>query len=280
MNFDQFAYPLEAYGLPSREEMLDYRIWDDHYHGIDQHEEVMRYVTRLGIERVISLDIGGREYREKAHREILEKQRDRVLGIIRIDPSRPEESVAKMEQWIRNGPCIGIKYAGGNEGVTCSHPNNDPIISLARELKAVVYIHAWIKVGGNPRRLGGDNGKSESSPMDVAILAKRFPDVPMTCGHSGGDWEIGARVVRPYENVNFEFAGSDPHSGQVDYAIKILGEDRIVWGGHGPSRCLANELSKILDANLTKEQRMKVFGRNLRRVCAPIMRQKGYSVKI
>lgn len=38
--------------------------------------------------------------------------------------------------------------------------------------------------------------------MDVALLAKCSPNVPVICGHStSGDWELGVRVIRPYENV-------------------------------------------------------------------------------
>jgi predicted TIM-barrel fold metal-dependent hydrolase len=180
-----------------------------------------------------------------------------------------------MEKWIRNGPCIGIKYITERMGVTCSHPNNDQIIRLADELGAVIYVHTWIKVGGSPRFAGGGNMPGESTPMDLAILAKRFPNVPMICGHSGGDWELGARAIRPCQNVLFEFSGSYPHSGSVDYAVNELGADRIVWGDHGPSRSLATEISKVLDASLTNAQRMKIFGENYRRTWAKLFRKKG-----
>ena len=184
-----------------------------------------------------------------------------------------------MEEWIRHGPCIGIKYYGGNPGgVVCSHPDNDAIIRLAAELNAVIYIHTWMKIGGQPRRPGGDNERGESTPMDVAQLAERFPEVPLICGHSGGDWELGVRAVRRHENVYIEFSGSDPHSGQVDYTVRELGASRLIWGGHGPSRSYSTELSKVLDADLTHDQRLQIFGGNLRRIAAPIFRQKGYKL--
>ena len=143
----------------------------------------------------------------------------------------------------------------------------------------MIYIHTWIKVGGSPRFPGGGNGGAESTPMDVAILAKRFPDVPMICGPSSGDRELGARAIRSCENVYFEFSGSDPHSGQVDHAINELGADRIVWGGHGPSRSYATELSKVFDSNLNQADRMKVLGGNCRRLAAPIFKKKGLQMK-
>jgi predicted TIM-barrel fold metal-dependent hydrolase len=294
MNSKYFALDPLEYGIPDRQKLIDYRIWDSHYHGflsargpIEQHHEMMFYVERMGIERVISVDIGGTlqdPITPKPHDEeqlsILEKTKDKISGIIPIDPGFPDESCAKMEKWIRNGPCIGIKYVGGNKlGITCEHPNNDKIIKLASELNAVIYIHTWIKVGGSPRYPGGNNNAGESTPMDVAVLAQRFPDVPLICGHAGGDWELGARAIRPHENIFFEFAGADPQSGSVDYAVKFLGADRIVWGGHGPSRSFSTELSKVMDASISDSDRKKIFGGNYRRIAKDIFRNKGIAME-
>jgi predicted TIM-barrel fold metal-dependent hydrolase len=290
----EFALDPAAYGLPTRDELVKLRIWDMHYHGfmsggIRSHEENLFFVERMGIERMLSLDIAGSAAdplgaaipveKKREIREYLENHSDRVSGLIPVDPSQPVESCRKIEEWIANGPCIGIKYYGGNPGgIVCSHGDNDVIIRLAAELKAVIYIHTWMKIGGMPRRPGGDNEPGESTPMDVAQLAKRFPDVPLICGHSGGDWELGVRAVRECDNVSIEFSGSDPHSGQVDYTVGEVGVSRLIWGGHGPSRSYSTELAKVFDADLTHDQRLQIFGGNLRRIAAPIFRQKGYQV--
>jgi uncharacterized protein len=297
MNPRDFALNLADYGLPSREQLQALRIWDLHYHGLFEfkandpgggdHQELLFYIERLGIERSIALDIGGRRKTplepnpsEPMQRRILEQQKDRISGIVVIDPCEPDRSVAQMEKWIRNGPCVGIKYRGwGNAcGMTCDHPNNDPIIEAARRMNAIVYVHTWIKVGGEPRRAGGGVNAGENTPEHLVRLAKRFPDVPFVCGHGGGDWELGTQYIRPYKHILFEFAGSDPHSGSVDYAVRELGADRVVWGAHGSSRSYATELAKVLDADITPAQRMQVFGGNVRRVWARIFREKGVSV--
>jgi predicted TIM-barrel fold metal-dependent hydrolase len=98
----------------------------------------------------------------------------------------------------------------------------------------------------------------------------------LICGHSGGDWELGVRAVRQFRNVYLEFSGSDPHSGQVDFTVVQVGADRLVWGGHGPSRSYSTELAKVFDADLTRPQREQIFGGNLRRLAGPIFRNKGY----
>lgn len=284
-----FVLKLQDYGLPSFEELKDFRIWDTHYHGfwttnnpIGQHQKMMYYVDRMGIERVVSVDIGGTlqdplktmPYDDDLFKH-LEEHSARVSGIVPIDPGFPEESCAKMEKWVKNGPCVGIKYVGGNKlGITCDHPNNDQIIEYAKELDAAIYIHTWIKVGGSPSFPGGGNLSGESTPSHLAKLAQRFPDVQMICGHSGGDWELGTKAIRPFENVLFEFSGGDAQSGSVDFAVKELGADRIVWGGHGPSRSFSTELSKVLDASLSHDDRIKVFGRNYRRLVKNIFAKK------
>lgn len=271
-------------GLPSREELLEMRIWDLHYHGADEQEEIMPFFDRMGVERVISLDVARPGITEETLAQnlaLLDKWKHRMSGIIRVDPSRLDETLGLMRRLIQNGPCIGIKYSGRNaEDIDCSHPNNDPIIRLAAELGAVVYIHTWILVGGEPRTYAGGMKRGESTPMDVAVLASRFPDVPLICGHSGGDWELGIRAIREHPNVLFEFSGGDSWNGVGDMALKELGADRLVWGSHAPSRSFATELSKIYSSEMSKAQRKAALGTNLRRIAAPIMRSKGFRVEV
>jgi uncharacterized protein len=288
MRPDEFHLNPAAYGLPSRQDLIALRIWDLHYHGTAQHEDVVYYADRMGIEHMISLDIaqtaqGRPQPRQEEVRDLafLEKNRPRVSGIIRVDPTFPDQSLEKMESWVGQGPAIGIKFGHSNVGgIGADHPNCDRMVARAGELGGVIYIHSWTKIGGSPRVPGAGNSPGEATPMEVAALGSRFPNVNIICGHSGGDWELAIRAIRPYRNVCLEFAGSDPHSGQVDYAARELGVDRLIWGGHGPSRSYATELSKILDADLDRAGRIKVLGGNLRRLAAPIMRRKGWQIEV
>ena len=101
------------YGLPTRDDLVKLRIWDMHYHGflgggMRQHEENLFYVERMGIERMLSLDIGGTPTdplgtslpadKKQEIREYLEKNADRISGLIPIDPSQPVESCRRMEE--------------------------------------------------------------------------------------------------------------------------------------------------------------------------------------
>jgi uncharacterized protein len=290
------SFSARDHGLPTRAELVAYRLWDMHYHGIDppyikspveQNEIMFRYVDRMGVEVVCPFlhvgigTIAGLKQSLELDRQleqVFERWRNRLAGFLWINSTDVSASLKAIDQWVAKGPMVGFKF--GNRGVPCSHPNYIPLIERAAELKAPVYIHAWYIVGGEPRRYDGGVPAVASSPRDVAILAERFPNVPLICGHAGGDWELGVRTIRPYKNVTLEFSGSDPNSGCADFAVRELGAERVVWGGHIPSRCYSNELSKIFDADISETQRQLILGGNLRRLLAPIFKTKGVDIKV
>ena len=94
----------------------------------------------------------------------------------------------------------------------------DPIVERAAKMQAPILQHTWLKVGGN--------GPGESTPFDFVELAKRHPSASLICGHTGGDWERGIRIVRSTPNVCVELAGSDPTSDRKS--------DPADWNGRPP----------------------------------------------
>lgn len=281
-------------GLPSREELVRLRIWDIHFHlepssnrTLSQEmERLLPLIDRLGVERLCPfLHVGLGTSRQKAEfkdgylqevDDLLKRWPDRLLGFVWLNPNQLQESLAALDRWVRDGPMVGVKFGGGETGtLRCNHPNFDPIIRRAAELEAVVYIHTWLKVGGTPLRPGGDNNPGESTPQDVMDLSARYPRMPLLCGHAGGDWELGIRTIRRNPNVWLEIAGCDPTAGMVEMAARELGAERIIFGGHLPTRSYGTELSKVLGAGLTREQQMQALGGNLRRLLAPILKAKG-----
>src|SRR5437764_11168730 len=65
MNPREFFINPADYGLPTRDELVAYRIWDNHFHGfaaknpVEQYERNNFFVERMGIERSIAQEVGG-----------------------------------------------------------------------------------------------------------------------------------------------------------------------------------------------------------------------------
>ena len=83
---------------------------------------------------------------------------------------------------------------------------------------------------------------------------------------AGGEWEKGIRAVRDSPNILVETSGFDATAGFIEMAVRELGEDRIVWGSHLPSRSLGTELGKVVGANVPEEAKKKILGENYRKL--------------
>jgi hypothetical protein len=229
---------------------------------------------RLGIERLVlhgGMKIGlGNPPPEQLSQDnddcirAIRYRPDRTLGFVYLNPNYLDFSLRELERCVRDGPMVGVKFLVARRA---NSPDHDPIVRRAGELKAAILQHTWINAKGNP--------PGESTPMDLAELAARHPKVTFICGHAGGDWERGIRVIRPVKNIMIEVAGSDPTAGFVEMAVRELGADRILYGSDAGGRSFASQFAKVLGADLPDEAKRLILGGNLRRLLGPILESKG-----
>jgi predicted TIM-barrel fold metal-dependent hydrolase len=255
-------------------------IWDLHCHfngfsGRTVEEsvsELLRLGDRLGIERfclymgrTFITDPTPAQLREANDMVLraLDHWRDRLFGFAYLSPNHLETSLAEIDRCVRDGPMVGIKLWVAKR---CNAPELDPIIERAAALKAVIFQHTWLKTGGS---LPG-----ESIPQDLAELATRHPKVPIICGHTGGNWEIGIRTVRALPNVSVDLAGSDPTNGFVEMAVRELGAERIIYGSDAAGRSFASQLAKVQGSTVPEAAKKLILGENLKRMLDPIVKAK------
>jgi uncharacterized protein len=259
-------------------------IWDLHCHlngfsGRTPHESMAQMILladRMGIDRLCVYM--GMTFEYDPPPDMLRQQNDEVLqalehwrhrafGFVYLNPNHLEFSLRELDRCVRDGPMVGVKLWTARRA---REPELDPIIERAAALRAVIFQHTWLKAGGN---LPG-----ESTPMDVAELARRHPSVPIICGHTGGDWEVGLRAVRSLENISIDLAGSDPTAGFVEMAVREVGAGRIIYGSDVGGRSFASQLGKVTGADIPEPARRMILGENLKRMMAPILRAKGIRV--
>lgn len=256
-------------------------IWDLHCHlsGVDGRTpderivQLLEYADRMQVDRLVFFM--GFPWSEDPSPDDLRRQNDQVLQAIShwndrafafayVSAKHVDDSMAEIERCIANGPMLGIKLW---VAARCADEQIDPIIRRCAELKAAIFQHTWLKAGGN---LPG-----ESTPDDLARLAERHPDVPLICGHTGGNWERGIRTIRPYANVSIGTGGSDPTAGMIEMAVRELGAERIIYGSDIGGRSFASQLAKVTGAQIDNQTRQRILGDNLRRMLTPILKQKG-----
>ena len=239
--------------------------------------QLVKYADRLGVQRfILSLGVtsGVQDPSPsqllEANDQVLNALRpwpDRAFGFVYLNPNHLDFSLNEFDRCLRDGPMVGVKLWVAKR---CNARELDPIVERATRMLAPILQHTWLKVGGN------DPG--ESSPFDFVELAKRHRDARLICGHTGGDWERGIRIVRSMRNISIELAGSDPTSGFVEMAVRELGADRIIYGSDAGGRSFASQLAKVMGAAIPEAARRLILGENLRRLLTPILKAKGYKV--
>ena len=272
-------------GLPSAEQLEKYRIWDSyftpsHYHpgndgfsqlidGIEQtlptvelgRFEKLCYFAHVGLGAMTDQDL---EAKLRSQPELvlkpLERWPDLLIGMIQLNPHRVPESLDALNRWLGDGPMKGVYFSGGGPAaMTCTHRNFNPLVERIAELGGVIMQHTWLKTGGK-------QGPGESTPAELAELARRYPQQKFLCAHAGGEWEQGIRAIRDQTNILIETSGFDATAGFVEMAVREIGAERIVFGSHLPSRSLGTELAKVIAADISESAKKQILGENFRQL--------------
>src|SRR5205823_6122015 len=171
---------------------------------------------------------------------------DRAFGFVYVSGNHPDASLREIDRCVKDGPMVGVKLWVARRA---AEKELDPIIARAAELNAPVLQHTWFKANGN---LPG-----ESTPLDLVALAARHPKATLICGHTGGDWQLGVRAIRD-SALYADTGGSDPTTGFVEFAVKELGADRVLYGSDACGRGFASQLAKVQGADITDDAKAKV----------------------
>jgi predicted TIM-barrel fold metal-dependent hydrolase len=256
-------------------------IWDAHMHlsGVpgDTPEarlaRLLEFADRMGVERLCvsmgmnwSYDPSPDELRRQ-NEEVLRAvshHPHRAFGFVYLNPKHVEASLAELDRCVRDGPMVGVKLWVARH---CNAPELDPLVRRATELKAVILQHTYLKATGNL--------PEESTPTELAELARRHPDATLICGHTGADWEIGLRAIRDCKNVYADLCGSDPTAGFTEMAVRELGAARVLYGSDAGGRSFASQLGKVFGADIPEAAKRLILGENLKRLLTPILKKKG-----
>jgi len=257
------------------------RIWDLHTHFPStggptpelRAEKLLRVADRMGIERLclymgfpMVADPTPERFRAQNDQvlSVLPKWPDRLLGFVYLNPKHLDESLAELDRCVKDGPMVGVKLWIAQH---CNTDEVDSIVQRAHELQALVFQHTWFKVMGNE--------PGESTPLDLAELAKRHRGIPLVCGHTGGDWERGIRAIAALKNTYADLAGSDPVAGYTEMAVRELGAERVLYGSDAGGRSFASQLAKVYGADIPEDAKRLIFAENLIGLLAPILKAKG-----
>ena len=234
----------------------------------EELDAIIRLSRRFGIERLVQL---GNLYLAKSFEapdpedirvinshtlKVTRRHPDVFIGFCYLNPANPASfSLEEIDRCVAQGGMRGLKF---EVSVKATDKRYDPLMARAEALDIPVLHHAWYNLTGTHA--------NESTPAEIADLARRFPGVTVVMAHLGGAGERGVLDIADLPNVLIDTAGSWPESALVEYAVRRLGAHRVVYGSDWPIRDFGAQTGRILGADLEPEERELIFRGNAARV--------------
>ncbi len=209
-------------------------------------------VSNLGTPRPATI-----EGFQKCNRNMLaalKEFRGRLWGYAYVNPGYSKEAIADVERCLEaDEDCVGVKLY--NE-YTIDDPAVRPLIEKCIELDVPILEHA----GHSLVNTKAQPNISDSSHF--VALGREYPEVKVIVAHlgGGGDWEWETKALRyASPNIGADTSGSVTDEGLVEYAIEIMGADRLYFA---TDMSVTAGVGKFMSAKMSDEDRNKMASEN------------------
>ncbi len=190
--------------------------------------------------------------------EAAQKYPDRLVPYITINPRYPlaqiEAEIAYYHDLL--GGIKGFKFHSMCHEVDCSHVGYGPAYEYANEHGLPILSHAW-------------DGPEKDGKSFLTRQAAAYPNIAFLHAHSGNGWEVIKKLVpeaKLNSNVYLDLAGSGRPYGGLEYMVKEVGADRILFGSDLPFIDIRCQLPRVLAARITDEEKRLIIGLNAKRI--------------
>lgn len=223
--------------------------------------EILKAIELYDISKVYVSGLGaglyaGMEEVEECNREayrFMKAYPDRIGALCYVNPLHAN-CMETLERGIEEYGMSGMKLL---IDVLCDDSRVYPLVEKCIGYRAPVLIHCFYKaVGQLPY---------ESTALNVANLAGRYPEAQLVMAHLGGNCCHGIKAIAGFENVSVDIAGSIFLRDDLDYTVKKLSADRVLFGSDMPGSFLICS-GQVLEADLTGDQRDRIFYKNALRI--------------
>jgi predicted TIM-barrel fold metal-dependent hydrolase len=180
--------------------------------------------------------------------------KDLFLPCAWINPNFGEDAVKELETCVKEWGFVALKLMPTHHPVRLVGTAAHALMQKAQQLKIPVTIHS---------------GTFLSHPLEIAVLANAFPDVPVIMDHMGYRYYVAEAIAAARQAPNIRLATTavmEPH--WIRQAVKELGADRVVFGSNAPHVWPTTQIQVVRQAELRETDEMKVLWEN----CAALFR--------
>ena len=170
---------------------------------------------------------------------------DRINGLVSINPYFRDEAIDELKKYVLEYGFRGVKFHPNYFYIEPSHDLSSTVWEIMIELNVVLMNHTY------------DGG------VEVYKIAKKFPELTIIAYHMGGNlWKEAIDKLYELDNVYFEPSSSITDPCMIEYALKKVSIEKILFGSDIPFNDPAVSIGKILDSTLSFNDYEKIFYKN------------------
>lgn len=234
--------------------------WSDGINNFLNPNKLDKFIAENNIEEIalIPFEKNTQTYNQKIIK--LSKENRKIHGFYWIDKNRINSDKKILKNVIKDG-LLGVKFHGVYENLPVSASIYRPIMELLNDMQAILLVHCGrYKDGGI---------ESNTSFLHSIQIAKEFPKIKLVLAHMGGnDTTVSKRAVSSavgLKNVYFDISGtSTPY--RIEYAVKILGKHRILFGSDYPWCSFRAMYYNVIDALLDEKTKHAILYDNFKKL--------------
>lgn len=181
----------------------------------------------------------------------------RLLAYGTVNPRYPEEAWAEMQRVFRTGRVVGYKPYPPRHQVPLTDARHRPMLEWADAKAAPVLCHGGLSPG------------SAVTPDQLDRLAPMYPRAQFLLAHAGSSWALAEALVpvaRRRPNIHAEITYTSILYGLVEYLVREIGRERVLFGSDCVMRDAAPQLGWAAWARLPLEDKRLVLGGNIARL--------------
>jgi len=168
---------------------------------------------------------------------------NKLFGFYWVNPKR-STVLSEISKAFHNG-FVGVKLRPETDGYSIFNIQLlEPILDYASSKGLLVYIHC--------------SGFGLSHPRAIKHLCSLYPELNFIIGHMAQGSIEAVEIAEKYDNIFLET--SICHDKKfIEYAVKRIGSNRILFGSDYPYSNIKMELSKILNLNIPFEDKLNIL---------------------
>jgi predicted TIM-barrel fold metal-dependent hydrolase len=229
-------------------------------------EHMMREMDRAGIEKSIlwAIPMDGETDCNSWIASLEKKNPDRFIGFATVNVTRGKDAALKeLEHGINDLGLHGLKVHPRQQRIRMNDPLVLELAKKAGEMEIPLVFHVAsgdATIHAKRSQEEADNEAQFEKSTYLKDISQVYNSFRVMAAHMGGIYNPDIQKTK----ISFQTAGCSVDA--IEYAVKTLGEDRIVFGSDYPFFSQYDEVAKIKGARISDQAKEKILSKNLERM--------------